>query len=142
MRAGVIALTDNTHIRSYSESTMNLFRAIPIHVHGALEVAAAPLLLIAPFVLGFGAVAGTLSFALGVILIGLALTVDGGKGERGALPLRAHAGFDLVLASITIALGVALAITGDAVAAIFLVGFGSAHMALTASTRYSRPLGA
>ena len=142
MRGRVIALTDNTHIRSYSESAMNLFRAIPIHVHGALEVAAAPLLLIAPFVLGFGALAGTLSFALGVILIGLALTVDGGEGERGALPLRAHAGFDLVLASITIVLGVALGITGDAVAAIFLVGFGSAHMALTASTRYSRPLGA
>jgi hypothetical protein len=121
---------------------MNLFRAIPIHVHGALEVAAAPLLLVAPFVLGFSAVAGTLSFALGVILIGLALTVDSGEGQRGSLPLRAHASFDLVIAAITIALGIALGITGDAVAAVFMVGFGTAHMALTASTRYSRPLGA
>jgi hypothetical protein len=120
---------------------MTLFRAIPIHVHGALELAAAPLLLIAPFALGFGAVIGTISFALGVILIGLGLTVDSTEGQRGALPLRAHANFDLVIAAITIAIGVALAITGNALAAIFMVGFGTAHMALTASTRYSRPLG-
>jgi hypothetical protein len=121
---------------------MSLFRAIPIHIHGALEVAAAPLLLIAPFVLGFGVVAGTLSFALGVFLIGLALTVDGHESDRGSLPLRAHASFDFVIAAITLALGIALGITGNAVAALFMVGFGTAHMALTASTRYSRPLGA
>jgi hypothetical protein len=33
-------------------------------------------------------------------------------------------------------------IAGDFVATVFLVGFGSAHLALTASTRFSRPLGA
>jgi hypothetical protein len=32
---------------------MSLFRAIPINAHAALEVAAAPLLIVAPFALGF-----------------------------------------------------------------------------------------
>ena len=83
---------------------MTAFRAIPIEVHAALEVVAAPLLLVAPFLFGFGAVAGAISIALGVLLIGVA--------------------------------------TDDFAATIFMVGFGSAHLGLAASTRYSRPLGA
>jgi hypothetical protein len=119
---------------------MTVFRAIPIHVHAALEVAAAPLLMVAPFALGFGLLAGALSIALGILLIGLATSVYG-EGDRGNLPLTAHAGFDYVLAAATIGAGVVAGIAGDYVATVFLVGFGSAHLALTASTRFSRPLG-
>jgi hypothetical protein len=120
---------------------MTLFRAIPINVHAALEVAAAPLLMVAPFALGFTYLAGALSILLGVLLIGLATSVYG-DSERGNLPLSAHAGLDYTLAAATIAAGVVAGIAGDNVATIFLVGFGSAHLALTASTRFSRPLGA
>jgi hypothetical protein len=120
---------------------MTLFRAIPIHVHAALEVAAAPLLMVAPFALGFSHLAGALSITLGVLLLGLATSVYG-DSERGNLPLSAHAGLDYALAVATMVAGVVAGIAGDSVAAIFLVGFGSAHMALTASTRFSRPLGA
>jgi hypothetical protein len=121
---------------------MTLSRAIPLHVHGALEVIAAPLLLVAPFVLGFGFVAGAISIALGAALIGLALSIYGDE-ERGSVPLNAHVGLDYVIASVTIALGIAVGIaTGNAVAAVFMVGFGVAHMALIASTRFSRPVGA
>jgi hypothetical protein len=120
---------------------MSAFRAIPIDIHAALEVAAAPLLIVAPFVLGFGYVAGALSIALGIALIGLATSVYG-DASRGALPLSAHAGFDYTLAALTIAVGVVAGIAGDFIATVFMVGFGSAHMALTASTRFSRPLGA
>ncbi|MGZ5411828.1 MAG: hypothetical protein ACXWYV_04930, partial [Solirubrobacterales bacterium] len=103
----------------------------------------APLLLVAPFALGFGVFAGFVSFALGVLLIGLAVSVYGGQGERGTLPLTAHAGFDRVLAGTLIGTGIAAGLFfGDVPATIFMVGFGSAHLALTASTRYSRPLGA
>jgi hypothetical protein len=119
---------------------MTVFRAIPIHVHAALEVAAAPLLMVAPFALGFGYLAGALSIALGILLIGLATSVYG-DADRGNLPLSAHAGFDYTLAAATIGAGVVAGIAGDYVATVFLVGFGSAHMALTASTRFSRPLG-
>jgi hypothetical protein len=120
---------------------MTLFRAIPLNVHAAIEVAAAPLLIVAPFALGFGYLAGALSLALGVLLIGLAASVYGDT-SRGNLPLSAHAGLDYTLAAVTMAAGVVAGIAGDHVATIFLVGFGSAHMALTASTRFSRPLGA
>ena len=122
---------------------MTLFRAIPIHVHSALEVVAAPLLFVAPFALGFSLAAGALSIALGTLLVGLAVSIYGGEGETGALPLTAHAGFDLVLAATAIVLGVVVGFaTDDFVAGVFMVGFGTAHMALAASTRYSRPLGA
>jgi hypothetical protein len=120
---------------------MSLFRAIPIHVHAALEVIAAPLLMAAPFALGFDYLAGALSIALGILLIGLATSVYG-DADRGNLPLTAHAGLDYTLAGATIAAGVIAGIVGDYIATVFLVGFGSAHLALTASTRFSRPLGA
>jgi hypothetical protein len=120
---------------------MSLFRAVPIHVHAALEVLAAPLLIAAPFALGFSDLAGAMSIALGILLIGLATSVYG-EGDRGNLPLSAHAGLDYTLAAATIAAGVVAGVGGDHVATIFFVGFGSAHLALTASTRFSRPLGA
>ncbi len=119
---------------------MNYFRSISIGTHGAVEVLAAPLLVVAPFVLGFGYVAGALSIALGVLLIGLAVSIYG-EGDRGTVPLSAHAGLDQVLAAVTILVGVALLFTGHTAAAIFMVGFGSAHLALSALTRYTRPIG-
>lgn len=120
---------------------MSLSRAIPINVHAALEVAAAPLLIVAPFALGFGHLAGAVSIALGVLLIGLATSVYGDP-TRGNLPLSAHAGLDYTLAAVTIAAGLVAGLAGDYIATVFLAGFGFAHMALTASTRFSRPLGA
>ena len=120
---------------------MSLFRAISINVHAALEVAAAPLLIVAPFALGFDYLAGALSITLGVLLFGLATSIYG-DSTRGSLPLSAHAGLDYTLAAATMAAGVIAGIAGDYVATVFLVGFGSAHLALTASTRFSRPLGA
>ena len=120
---------------------MNLLRPIPIHVHAALEVAAAPILMVGPFVLGFTALAGGLSIALGILLLGLATSVYG-DAQRGSVPLSAHAGLDYTLAAGTLLAAVVAGIVGDHVATVFLVGFGSAHLALTASTRFSRPLGA
>jgi hypothetical protein len=119
---------------------MTLFRAIPIHVHAALEVVAAPLLMFAPFVLGFDHLAGAMSIGLGILLVGLGSSVYD-NGDRGGLPLTAHAGLDYALAAVTMIAGTVAGIAGDFVASVFLVGFGSAHMALTASTRFSRPLG-
>ena len=76
---------------------MTAFRAIPLHVHGALEVIAAPILFVAPFALGFSAPAGAVSIIAGVLLLGLALSIYGDP-QRGSLPLTAHAGFDYALA--------------------------------------------
>ena len=86
---------------------MKALKSIPIGVHAAVEMLAAPLLIVAPFVLGFGYAAGALSIALGVLLIGLAVSIYG-DGERASVPLAAHAGLDHVLATVTIAVGIAL----------------------------------
>ncbi len=102
----------------------------------------APLLIFAPFALGFSPLAGAVSILLGVLLLGLALSLYG-DGERGSMPIVAHRGFDYVLSATTIVAGIVVGLaTGDATATVFMVGFGFAHMALTASTRFSRPLGA
>jgi hypothetical protein len=115
-------------------------RAIPLYVHGAIEVLAAPLLVVAPFVLGFTPAAAAISIALGAVLLGLAVSIH---DDRGAIPLSAHAELDYTIALTTMVAGIVLGIaTGNPVITIFMVGFGSLHMALTASTRFSRPLGA
>lgn len=119
-----------------------IFRAIPIYVHSAIEVLAAPVLMAAPFFLGFSPAAGAFSFIIGAILLGLGIA-GAGEGPRGTIPLSAHAGFDVAVASATVVLGLIIGLaTSSPVAAIFLAGFGTAHLALTASTRFSRPLGA
>ena len=114
---------------------MTLFRTVPLAIHGVIEIVAAPVLIAAPFVLGFGYAAGAASIALGTMLMGLALSTH---GEQRTIPLTAHAGFDYLIGSLAIATGLALSFTdAPVVATAFLAGFGAAHMALTASTRFS-----
>ncbi|MGZ5314144.1 MAG: hypothetical protein ACXWEA_08060 [Solirubrobacterales bacterium] len=114
--------------------------SIPLHVHGAIEVLAAPLLIVAPFILGFGHVAAAVSIAIGAVLIGLAVSI---QDEHSSISLRAHAELDYTIATVTIVAGIVLGIaTGSPAVAVFMVGFGALHIALTASTRFSRPLGA
>ena len=115
-------------------------RAISLSVHGALEVLAAPAVMAAPFVLGFGAAATMIAVAIGALLLGLALQVE---SPRRTVPVSAHEGFDYVLATVALAggLGVGLA-TGEWIAGIFLVGVGVAQVMLTAMTRFSVARGA
>ena len=132
---GVIVLAATTDFAA------GLSRTLPVGIHVVLDLALVAVLIAAPFVFGFSLGAGAVSIALGILLTGLALSIYG-EADRAQLPLQAHAGFDYVIAAITIALGIAIGFAaGDFAAGIFMVGFGSAHLALTASTRFSRPLG-
>jgi hypothetical protein len=115
-------------------------RGIPLSIHGAIEVVAAPVIMAAPFVLGFGQVATLVAVVTGALLLGLALQVE---GPGRALPLSAHAGFDYLLAAFAMFTGLALGVaTGAWAETSFLVGIGVAQVALTASTRFSAPRGA
>ena len=108
---------------------------IPVAAHTVVELLAAPLLMVAPFVLGFGLLSGALTLALGMLMMTLAISA---AGEQRTIPLSAHVGFDYAIATATILAGLAVGIlTGEAIATAFLVGFGAAHMALTALTRFS-----
>ena len=98
---------------------------------------AAPAIMAAPFLLGFGVAATVITVGLGALLLGLALQVEGsGRG----IPLSAHAGFDYALALVATIAGLAVGLVADEqVAGIFLVGLGAALVALTAMTRFTAP---
>ena len=114
---------------------MTITRAVPLSVHGALEVIAAPAIMAAPFLFDFGQAATVVAVIFGVLLLGLALQLE---GPRRTVPLSAHAGFDYALAIFAALAGLAVGIgTGEWGATAFLVGIGLAQVALTSSTRFS-----
>src|SRR3712207_3658768 len=115
-------------------------RGIPVSAHSAIEMLAAPAIMVAPFLFGFGPAATVLAVLLGVTLLGLALQLE---TPSRSTPLRAHAGFDYLLATGAVAGGLALGlIESEWNAAIFLVGIGVAMVALSASTRFTAARGA
>ncbi len=110
-------------------------RPISIDLHNGLVLAVAPLLMVVPYLLTFEPGVGLLSFLLGCGLMGVALAA---ASPRRRVPLSAIAGFDWMLGLSILAIGLVSGVFGDQpVATIFLVGFGAAHLALTAATRYS-----
>jgi hypothetical protein len=110
-------------------------RSIPLAVHAAIEVFAAPAIMVAPFLLGFGQAATVVAVTIGALLLGLALQAE---GPRRTVPLSAHAGFDYLLAIAAAIAGLVIGLaTSESYAAVFLVGVGAAQVALTASTRFS-----
>src|SRR5215211_2344600 len=118
---------------------MTVSRTIPLGLHGALEMLAAPAIMFAPLLLGLGTTTSVIAFVLGAILLGHSLSI---YGAQRPIPLSAHAEFDYVLAIAAILSGVGIGIaTGNATATIFMVGVGVAQMALTATTRFSAPRG-
>ena len=119
---------------------MALSRAIPLSAHAAIELVAAPAIMASPLLLGFGPAATVVAFAVGALLLGLAVQT---AGPGRTIPLSAHAGFDYMLAAVAAISGLAIGIaTGEWAQGIFLVGVGVALAALTASTRFSVPAGA
>jgi hypothetical protein len=119
---------------------MTIFRHIPLSVHAGIETLVAPLLMVAPFLLGFGQAAAVVSVLVGVLLLGLALQIP---GPQRSISLASHASFDYALATVAIVGGVTVGIVTDSwEPTAFLVGIGAAMVALTASTRFSAPRGA
>jgi hypothetical protein len=110
------------------------YRGIPLSVHGVIEIVAAPALIAAPFLLGFGQAAGAVSIALGAVLMGLALSTH---TDQRTIPLGTHAGFDYAIGVVAMLAGLLAGIGGDVVATACLAGFGAAHLAMTASTRFT-----
>jgi hypothetical protein len=110
-------------------------RAIPLSAHSAIEIVGAPLLMAAPFLLGFDHLAGAVTVALGAMLMGLAVSTT---TDQRTIPLSAHASFDYVIAGLTVLTGLIVGLAGgEPLATAFLVGFGVVHLVLTASTRFS-----
>jgi hypothetical protein len=121
---------------------MSPFRTLSLAAHGVVETLAAPLIMVAPFLLGFSVGAGIVAVAFGALLLGLALSThaDRTHADRPAIPLSSHAAFDYALGFVALVAGIAAAVFGGGLAeTIFFVGIGSAHLALTANTRFIVP---
>ena len=115
-------------------------RGISLSVHGALEMLAAPAIMVAPFLLDFGQAATIATVLVGVLLLGLAVQVE---SPQPNVPISAHAGFDYAVAAFATMSGIAIGlVTSEWYAPIFLIGVGAAQVALTAVTRFSQPRGA
>jgi hypothetical protein len=116
---------------------MSPFRTVPLSAHGVVEALAAPLIMAAPFALGFRPGATVVAVVLGALLYGLALSTH---ADRRAIPLSSHAAFDYILGLLALIAGVTAGIAGGGYAeTLFFVGIGFAHLALTANTRFSVP---
>jgi hypothetical protein len=120
---------------------MTLARLVPLHIHAALETALAPVLVAAPFVLGFDAGPMVASVVLGMIMMGTALATGAGlaDGSRQQPPVRvsAHAGLDRGFAFATAACAIAFGLAGESLAAGFFGIVAIALSLLALTTRYT-----
>ncbi|MGI8920931.1 MAG: hypothetical protein ACR2HD_04540 [Solirubrobacteraceae bacterium] len=114
---------------------MTIFRLIPFSLHGVLELAAGFALMTVPFLFGFASAGVVIAVALGALMIGLALTTV--SNGRDGLPIAAHASFDRLLVLALLGSAIALGLTADPRAALWLTLAALAELVLTLSTRYS-----
>jgi hypothetical protein len=117
------------------DAPMTALRLISLPTHAGLELALGVLILVAPFVLGFGAAGLVVSVGLGALVVGLALSATPAEGP--GVPVTAHFAFDRAVALGLVAGAVALAVAGDRSAAVFLAAAAVAQTGLNLTTRYT-----
>jgi hypothetical protein len=105
---------------------------LSLPAHAALELLSGLALMALPFLLGFGLMGGAVSIVAGVLLVGLALS-----GTDG-LPLSAHQAFDMAFVAALAGAGLAVAVSGDAVAGLALAALAGFQLTLLALTRWTR----
>lgn len=113
-------------------------KMLNIDVHNAIILAAAPLLMLGPFLLAAGAGIGFLAFFLGAILIGTGL---GGAGSSRTISLTTQKSLEFAIGIALVGMGIASAVLdgGDGTT-LLLIGFGGALLALSSITRYAAPV--
>ena len=114
---------------------MTIARLLPLDIHGALESALAPALMVAPFVFGFEFAAAVVSVTVGVLILAVALATH--ATERGPIPISTHAAFDVGFTIVLATSGVLFAFVGDLAAGAFLAGASVTLTLITSFTRYS-----
>jgi hypothetical protein len=107
-------------------------RLISLPLHGALELLAGVLALVAPFALHFTSAGAVVSVLIAACTIGLAF-----DAAQDSDRVSFHLAVDYGLALGALFVAIPLAVSGDAAAALFLAALGLAQLALNAVTRYS-----
>jgi hypothetical protein len=108
-----------------------MFRRLSLPAHGLIELIAGLALIGAPLVLGLGLVPLTAGIAAGALMAGLALADD--------LPISAHMAADMALGGVLLAAAVLLAPAEPTAATLLALG-AAAELALSAATRWTRPV--
>jgi hypothetical protein len=112
-------------------------RAISLPIHGAIELLTGFVVAVVPFLIGASAVAASIAFALGAVIMGAATgaTISDTPGHRFSVSW--HAAFDRTVAALLVLLTVAAALAGDLLAGGVFLAAAAVHIALIATTRYS-----
>ena len=108
-----------------------MIRRLSLTEHALLELLAGLLLMGAPLVLGLGLVPLTAGIGAGALITGLALADD--------IPIATHMAADMALGGGLLAAAVALTAGGEPTAATLVALGAVAELALSASTRWTRP---
>ena len=114
-----------------------MFRGrVPYSLHAALELLTATALIAVPFAIGLSIDAMITAAAVGIVLMGLAVSATDTDG-RGTLPISAHATYDAAIALVLVGSAVVFGFAGDIPALLFLLAAGIAQLTLNGLTRYS-----
>jgi hypothetical protein len=108
-----------------------MFRRLSLPAHGLVELIAGLALIGAPLVLGLGLVPLAAGIAAGALIAGLALADD--------LSVSAHMAADMALGGVLLAAAVLLAPAEPTAATLLALG-AAAELALSAATRWTRPV--
>jgi hypothetical protein len=116
---------------------MTLSRLIPLQANAVFQTILAPVMIVAPFVLGFSAPALVASVVFGVLLMGTALSTSAAlAGQDGGMRVSAHASLDLGFAFAAFACAFAFGLTQDPAAGFFFGATAIAQTLLATTTRY------
>ena len=129
------SVTHTSHERAYG-SAVTISRLISYPTHGAVELLVAVGIMAVPFALGLPTAAVITAVVIGAILFGLGVSATD-TGERGTLPISAHAAYDAGIALGLALVGIVFGVAGSGPALVFFVLAGVVELGLASLTRYT-----
>ena len=114
---------------------MTIARILPLHVHGALEASLALAMMAGAFMLGLDSPALIASFALGGLILTVALATQ--ADDERSLPTSTHHAFDLAFVIAMAGAAVAFAAVGNGAAGALLATGSLGLLLLISLTRWS-----
>lgn len=111
---------------------------VPRFLHGAIEYAAAVLLIAAPFLFGFEASAAiAVAIVAGIVVLVVAAMTDGPTSLVNSIPLAVHLLLDYALAAALLASPFLFGFSDESAPTAFFIVLGVAHLLITIGTRFS-----
>lgn len=109
-------------------------------LHGAIEYAAAALLVAAPFLFGFESDAATaVSIVAGIVVLVVTASSDLPTGLTKTLSVTIHAVLDVIIAGFLIAAPFLFGFVDETAPTAFMIVLGAVHLLLTIGTRFLPP---